>query len=412
MSQTLHSQSAEPHELVNGPPTPLDSTVPSWALIGVTWINSLGSGLLWSGVPFITEHTYGFTPRQNLLLALILSVIYVGVALSAGPLLRHFQRNGRSTRAWISTVLVVQLCCSPLVFAGGWGLVAAACVLSGAGASLWPVMESYASSGRHGHSMRRAIGIFNVSWMSATGVALLLLAPLMAGQYAELSLLVMIPVSALSLIMLRWFPRRPAPHSSEETHTHVPPGYRGLLRAVRFILPVSYVFVSVLGPLLPFQLKALGLEAQMATPLASVWMFARLGTAIVLALLPFWHGRWGAIALGVALLAGGFAAVILANDIWLIALGLAAFGAGHGLLYYAALYYAMAVGSAGVEAAGVFEALIGVGYVIGPSVALLAGDRAEVLVGTVWGIAGLGMLPALLAWWRTPPNDARTHRIR
>jgi hypothetical protein len=37
-----------------------------------------------------------------------------------------------------------------------------------------------------------------------------------------------------------------------------------------------------------------------------------------------------------------------------------------GLTYYAALYYALAVGHAEVDAGGNFEALIGLGYCVGP----------------------------------------------
>jgi hypothetical protein len=145
------------------------------------------------------------------------------------------------------------------------------------------------------------------------------------------------------------------------------------------------------------------------TPLASLWMFARMATVVALAFLPFWHGRWSAIGMGVALLAGGFAAMVLATNAATMAAGLVAFGAGHGVLYYAGLYYAMAVGGAEVDAGGVFEALIGVGYVIGPLAGLAAGGSASTLVLAVWGIAATGMLPAAWAWRRStrPPSAAR-----
>jgi hypothetical protein len=388
---------------------PAEPRVPAWALAAITWINSLGSGLLWSGVPFVTEGRYGFTERQNLVLALVESVIYVGVALGAGPLLRRLARRGGSARAWLAGVFVLQMAGSLLVLLGMWGVVAAACTLSAVGASAWPVLESYLSSGRHGHDMRRAIGWFNITWMSATGAALLLMGPILAAGHAEHTLLVLVPVSLASLVLLRWFPRQPAPHSTEEGARHVPPSYRGLRTAMRFILPVSYVFIAVIGPILPFRLSELELDMGARTPLASLWMFARMATVVALAFLPFWHGRWSAIGMGVALLAGGFAAMVLATNAATMAAGLVAFGAGHGVLYYAGLYYAMAVGGAEVDAGGVFEALIGVGYVIGPLAGLAAGGSASTLVLAVWGIAATGMLPAAWAWRRStrPPSAAR-----
>lgn len=386
--------------------------VPFWALISITWINSLGSGLLWSGVPFVTEGQYGFTKAQNLLLALVESVLYVVVAFSAGPLMRAYARKGLTARGWLAGVFVVQLVSSCLVLLGLWGVVVGACLLSVVGAALWPVMESYLSSGRHGHDMRRAIGVFNVAWMSATGAALLLMAPFTGTPAAAYSLLALLPVSVASLALLRAFPRQPAPHQPDEHHTHVPPGYSALLRASRFILPVSYVFISVLGPVLPYRMKALELEEWTKTPLTSLWMFARMGMVVLLAYYPFWHGKWSTIAVGVVLLAGGFGCAMLAPSAPVLVVGLAAFGIGHGILYYASLYYAMAVGSAAVDAGGVFEALIGVGYVIGPLAALAAGMSATgagsdgqgqaTLTLTVSCVAALGLTPAAWIWLRRP----------
>jgi len=56
--------------------------------------------------------------------------------------------------------------------------------------------------------------------------------------------------------------------------------------------------------------------------------------------------------------------------------GLAAFGVGMSTIYTAALYYAMEVEKAEVEAGGMHEALIGLGYTGGPAC----------------GLAGVGMV--------------------
>ena len=73
------------------------------------------------------------------------------------------------------------------------------------------------------------------------------------------------------------------------------------------------------------------------------------------------------------------------------------FGAGHAMIYYAALFYGMAVGGGEVEAGGKHEAVIGLGYLGGPVLAL----------GGIW--LGTGPLPVLavvvalvlgLAWRR------------
>ena len=52
-------------------------------------------------------------------------------------------------------------------------------------------------------------------------------------------------------------------------------------------------------------------------------------------------------------------------------------GVGMGAVYYAALYYGLAVGHADVDAGGTHEGLIGVGYCLGPLVALAGVPRSE-----------------------------------
>jgi hypothetical protein len=89
-----------------------------------------------------------------------------------------------------------------------------------------------------------------------------------------------------------------------------------------------------------------------------------------------------------------------------------------GVVYYAALYYAMSVGRAEVDAGGTHEALIGVGYTIGP-LASLGGLRAGAalraagwplwpgggVVAVVWGLIGIAGIGAWL-----PYRDARRLR--
>jgi MFS family permease len=393
-----------PHATPTAAPADAPRMVPTWALLGVTWLNSLGSGILWSGVPFVAERQYGFSERQNLALALAESAVYVVVALRSGPMLRALgERTGLTPRAWLGAILVLQAAASVLALAGAWGVVVAGLVISAAGAAFWPVMESYVSSGRHGRSMRRALGAFNVTWMSATAVALLGMGPLVAAGHANLSLLALVPASLGAAAMLAAFPAAPAPHEPERAHAHLAPQYPYLLRATRWVLPTSYVFVSVLGPVLPYLVDGIGVDEGMRTPLASLWMFVRTATVVALAYLSFWHGRWGAVAAGVVLLAGGFAAAALAPDATTLALGLAAFGAGHGIIYSAGLYYAMAVGGAEVDAGGRFEALIGAGYVVGPLAGLVGARSPSMLVGMTVAAAVTGLVPAVRAWhaWRT-----------
>jgi hypothetical protein len=138
---------------------------------------------------------------------------------------------------------------------------------------------------------------------------------------------------------------------------------------------------ATLAPVLPHRLAAVGAGAVSASVVAATWMAARFLTLLFMWRTGFWHGRWGTLLAGGAALALGLATVLLAPTLGGVVVGLALFGTGMGLTYYAALYYSLAVGHAAVDAGGSFEALIGVGYCLGPLLGLLGYGLAGVGVG-------------------------------
>jgi hypothetical protein len=75
-----------------------------------------------------------------------------------------------------------------------------------------------------------------------------------------------------------------------------------------------------------------------------------------------------------------------------------------GLTYCATLYYSLSVGHGAVDAGGGFEALVGLGYVLGPMVglaghAVASGPSANaVTVGLTWSCAAIGGVLALLPY--------------
>ena len=78
--------------------------------------------------------------------------------------------------------------------------------------------------------------------------------------------------------------------------------------------------------------------------------------------------------------------------------GLLAFGLGQGILYYAALYYGMAVGQGQVEQGGRHEAIIGLGYLGGPALALFGLAAGVPPIQAVGAIAALGLAAAAVPW--------------
>jgi hypothetical protein len=85
----------------------------------------------------------------------------------------------------------------------------------------------------------------------------------------------------------------------------------------------------------------------------------------------------------------------------MLAAGLVALGLGQGAIYYSAIYYGLAVGAAEVEAGGIHEALVGMGYFIGPGIGLLsfaAGAGAPTFIVLVLVALAIG---SAIAWMRS-----------
>src|SRR5262245_24727276 len=239
--------------------------------------------------------------------------------------------------------------------------------------------------------MRAAIGWFNVTWTPATALALLLM-PIVnqAGSLAAFVLSAAGSIAALAATFA--LPAQPGAHEVEAAQAAVGREYPYLMRAGSWLLPMSYILCSVMNPLLPHRLAAVGGGAA-AGGVAALWMVARFFTLLAMWRTGFWHGRWATLALAAGALAVGLAAVLLAPSLAILAAGLILFGVGMGLTYYGALYYSLAVGHAAVDAGGSFEALIGFGYFAGPVLGLAAravvepAHAASATVGLAWLVA-------------------------
>ncbi|MBX3357289.1 MAG: hypothetical protein KF745_02565 [Phycisphaeraceae bacterium] len=421
---TLDATPTRPkHPALSAKPSPL------WSVLSWTFINSVGTGIPTTGMVFLTTSAYSFSATENYVLGVIQGLTYIAGALLAGPALRRlfakFPRlNERLVLASLM-VLLAAICVLPIAartFSGGgragswsvWVVMACYSPLTGV---LWPVTESYLSGGRRGENLRSSIGTFNVVWSSALVASYWCMAPLIKNHPLEVILGVAF-VHLLSVALLRPMGPRPARHIAEHHEPH-PIIYTALLRVFRLQLPVSYLFYAALTPYLPSALRQLGIEITWQTLIASTWLVARVLTFFVLQRWQGWHGRWPASIVGGILLLVGFSGAVLSPGLGsggvglgLFVLSLVGFGIGMGTIYTGALYYAMEVGSAEVDAGGVHEALIGVGYAAGPlcglgaywaaAVGLISEDAREiVMIALVSALSLPVVVFALLSATRT-----------
>lgn len=363
----------------------------------VTALGSVSGGVFWTGVFFLTREDYRFSPAENLGLALVMGTGYAVVARGAGTIVAAAERFGVRRLVALAFGAWAAASALPALAPGRLAIWIGALLGAAIPGVIWPVVESFLGGGRHGAELRRVLGPFNLTWTFSTAFPLLIF-PWLTRLHPLGPLLLCALTNAAAVLALRLLPLRPAPAHPEHAQAAVGREYPALLVASRWLLPVSYLLLSTLSPLLPHRLSHFALPVDAAL-VAATWMVTRFLTLGAMTLLPFWHGRWGVLVSAGAALMAGVALTLLGGSLALIVFGLALFGVGVGVTYFCAIYYSLAVGHAAVEAGGGFEALIGVGYMLGPLVglsgrALPGGTEGTGTVLLAWAAAAAGALLA------------------
>lgn len=362
----------------------------------VAALASVAGGLVTHGLFFLTRAAWGFGDAENLGLAVALYVVYVPAALVAGPLARRV--GARAALLGANTVMMA----AALVLLGRppvWGLVLAAAAYNGAAGLTWPLVEAYVAGGRHGPELQRAIGAFNLTWSSALAPALWIVAAV--GDEVEWGFAALFAFHAIALAPLWRLPASPPPADPDAAAPHVGAHYPALLASSRALLPTSYLLIDTLAPLLPGLWARAGVSVGLGAALSSTWMVARFGMFALLRGYTAWRGRWAMLVVGALLMVAGFAAALAGAGVPVATAGLVAFGAGQGMLYYAALYYGMAVGHGQVESGGKHEAVIGLGYLGGPLLALVGLAVGVPPVHAVGAVASAAVIGSAWPWFKS-----------
>ncbi len=371
-------------------------------ILGVTITNSLATGVLWNGLGFITAGEYHYSAGETYALFIAAGALYALTAYFCGRFLARLESR-ISPRGVLISLCAIQTVIAPLALirSSSAGVIVVVLITSMTGACLWPIVESYVAAGRNPHDTRRALGRWCIAWMVAVALSLILMGPLQQNEgwlNPRFALVALAPMSVIAIGCAFLLPSRPGHHvqSTEPPPSH----YVAQLKSARILLPASYLMVGALNPLMPYVLDRLQMNPTYETPLTAVWLTTRVVVAALMLGMSQWRGRWSTLLLGALFLMVGFAVVVTAPSLGFIATGLVLFGAGHGVIYYAAIYYALRVGSASIDAGGTHEALIGLGYVVGPAAGLAGyslGGGAWT-VGVVCGLLAFAAVPAALPW--------------
>lgn len=400
-------------------PTPL------WAVLGVAFLASLGTGVIVNGIYFLT----GFGRAGNYALGAVLGATYVLAALNASRILasvRHALPRASSRVILASMLIAIALLCAvPTIAPGGvrswaaWLLAASYGLITG---MMWPLIEGYVGGGRRGARLRYAAGQFNIWWASALVVAFVVMGPFTADHPDEVLLwLGVVHLGALALLI----PFAPEPgRTGDVDHEPHPPNYPNLLRLFRIQLPTSYMVMGALSPYLPTAFEHIGVRTGWQTPIAATWLLSRVLIFILMERWHGWHGRWWVAIAGPIAMLAGFAATLLAagfdqDGAPVLVIGLGVFGIGMGMIYSGAFYYAMEVGHEEVASGGTHEALIGSGYLTGPLTGLVVAwlvssghvPEAAFEPTKLSLVMVLCLVPALIGWWVVIRGRRRGARV-
>lgn len=332
---------------------------------------SFAATLLQRGSYFFTHDVLGFTQAQNLWLALLVGITYIGGASASHQLTARLgeRRTLLGVLAGLTVVHGALVCVANPAF-----LVCTLALIAFLQGCMWPIFESFISAGEIPADLGKVLSRYNISWALSVPPSMFLAGVLIASGSPRLLFVAASVLNALVFVWSTTFPAHPshleAGHPARPDSAELE-GYRGLLVSARFAMLGSYMLMYVLAPLMPEIMRNVGFGTAAAARAASMLDVARLASFLGLFAYVGWHGRKTPILCAILALPIGFALVLLGSHAPSVICGELLFGAAAGFLYTAALYYAQLVQNASVDAGGAHEALIGVGYALGPSAGLV-----------------------------------------
>lgn len=371
--------------MTHSPSTP--KPAPLGYVLAVTFILSIGTGSLTHGLGFIAKQSAGFERAALFGLGVTFGITYIFSSWLTGPVVRMLETKSKVPIAPRSLLMAitfagalvsaVPLILDSLNLATNAGLWIVAAGYGGLTGIMWPLVEWNISGGRRGKALRSAAGQFNIVWTTAVVFSFWLIGPTLE-DHPQATFVGIVVLHLLAVALMIPFPAKPPKHLTDTLEPETPsPKY--LLTAARALLPVSYTLAGVLGPFFPVAMHKMGIDLTWQTVVVSVWMTSRIPTMVLLERWHGWHGKAWPLAVGGIAVVLGFVGCVVAPvlnmpgaALFVMVLALVLFGAGKGLVYTAAIYYAMELGQGEIDSGSTHEALIGVGYALGPAIGLLA----------------------------------------
>jgi predicted MFS family arabinose efflux permease len=343
----------------------------------LTALNTIGTSYYLNYLFFLLRDEFGFRNRENLWVSALHGFIYIFSAWQCGKFaqkrglllslklgfggLALFMVIGALVRSIPATLVVVACYSVVLLFT-------------------WPALEALVSEGETQSGVQNMVGIYNCTWAAAAAFAYFTGGALYdhlgrtavfwipAGLFTlQLALTFWLATHARRVVIRPRPPREPAPHPDPAAFRQ-PVSPQGFLKMAWLANPFAFVAINTLWAVIPGLAAKFELSPSQSGLFCSVWLFGRVASFALLWKWKGWHYRFRWLLAAFLLLIVGFAAILLAPQLWMVVVAQAFFGLAVGHIYYSSLFYSMDVGEAQGEHGGLHEAAIGAGIFAGPAV--------------------------------------------
>ena len=395
-------------------------------LYAIEAMASVGGTLMSVGIFFYMKDRFGWRMPQNFKLAAAQGLVYVPGALSAKWLARRLGRRGALAAVYV-VIAVLSLAAWRLAAAGApsaAGVTAELLAYTAVIGVSWPILESVGAGGDP-RTIAHRVAMYNIVWPAAGAIAIGFEGVII--HYWTWGLfLVPAAMHVGSLVLLPFAGPLEADTGEAERALRPEPELlrkrRLALWLSRTALPATYTVVYGLMPMMPSLPALRDMPTTLQTAVADVWLLTRWLAFVALARGTWWHTRprvllWAAVAMLVAYFGmtlppthGAWPAADLVSLIaWQALLGVAL-----GMIYSGSLYFGMVLSEGSTEHGGYHEALIGLGWVLGPAAGaaaqLVRPDDVRVGVAAVGAVIAASVITVLItAIAMSRPNGAGRH---
>jgi hypothetical protein len=348
-----------------------------------------GGTLFTIGFYFYTRTRFGWDLSDNFKLAATQGVTYVAGAMLANVVTRRLPHLRTSMFLHLLMAIACAAAAASAIAGANLAVIGFLLLYTFASAMAWPILESVvAQAGPGGDALAKRLGVYNVVWplvgAGTLAVSGTLIESIPAGVF-------IFPSAAhLVCMAIAWLlaGRKSAADDEGDSHHADPPHPTPepellRLRMValwisRLGLPATYALIYGLMPMMPTLPAMARLDLRTQTVVSSTWLAARWLTFLALSLHNWWHTRPRAMVAAAGVMFLAFLGVTLAPSqlfgstvapeidllalvFWQILLGVAL-----GTIYSGSLYFGMVLSQGSTEHSGYHEALIGLGWILGP----------------------------------------------